>query len=703
MTDPVQVNEGSDLYALLIGVDCYLPNKLPGGSSYASLGGCVRDITHMEEFLKVKLGMPEECILKLTASNTGGKEPTEPHEKWPTYENMVAAFQRLTDIAQPGDQVLIHYSGHGGRTPTKFPDLKGANGLDEALVPTNIGNSTARYLRDIELAHILKGMADKGLIVTIILDSCHSGGATRGEGGAVVRGLSTIDTTSRPMESLVASDDELAETWQSLSKGTTRDLKPGSGWLPEPKGYVLLAACRPSEFAYEYAFRGKEKNGALTYWLLDSLKQIRPGLTYKLLHDRIVARVHSQFERQTPQLQGEGSRVVFGSDQVQPQYAVNVMQVDLANQRILLNTGQAQAVRKGTQFAVYPHGLTDFIQVGQRLALVEIEKLGATDSWAKITAQLREDPIEQGAQAVLLDPGSIRLRRKVRLVRQGDVPEMIDQAGALKQVERAIAKSGAGWVLLAENGEPADYQVVVNAAGEYEIWDPAGQAFANMRPALKVDDNGAAARVVQRLIHLTKYHNVQQLDNFDQLSPLAGKLVIELVGVQSDYDPVDPPKPQLFDDPGNTPTLTVGEWTFLRMKNTSSQVLNVTVLDLQPDWGITQVYPSGEDTYFWPFDPGQEQLLPLHANLPSGYIEGTDVIKVLATVGATNFRWLELPALDEPPKRSASTRGGPTNPLEELLAALAAEEPRTRNLNPAAYPSREWVTTQVEVRVQRGR
>jgi hypothetical protein len=302
---------------------------------------------------------------------------------------------------------------------------------------------------------------------------------------------------------------------------------------------------------------------------------------------------------------------------------------------------------------------------------------------------------------VYLDPGSVRLRRKVRLVHQKDVPPTVDQDGALKRVGRAVAQTGSGWVVLAAGGEPADYQVAVDAAGAYEIWDPAGKPFANLRPALKVNDSGAASRVVQRLVHLARYHNVQQLDNLDQLSPLAGKLAVELAGVQPDYDPADRPAPQPFDDPGNTPALAVGEWTFLLVKNTSSRVLNVTALGLQPDWSIVQIVPSGEDTYFWPFDPGQELLIPLRADLPPGYTDGTDVIKVFATVGATNFRWLELPALDEPPGRSASTRGGPANPLEELLAALAATEPGMRNLNPASYPSREWAVAQVEVRVRR--
>src|SRR5215204_6483750 len=101
------------IHALLIGVDCYLPNTLPDGGSYPSLGGCVRDIKHIETFLRNSLGLTDDDITTLTASNqSGSHEPAEPKKQWPTYENMVRAFKKLTEKAQPGEQVYIHYSGH---------------------------------------------------------------------------------------------------------------------------------------------------------------------------------------------------------------------------------------------------------------------------------------------------------------------------------------------------------------------------------------------------------------------------------------------------------------------------------------------------------------------------------------------------------------------------------------------------------------
>ena len=123
------------------------------------------------------------------------------------------------------------------------------------MVPADIDNPQTRHLRDIEIAALLKRMLDKKLIVTLVIDSCHSGGLTRGKGGATVRGSDVEDKTPRPQDSLIASIDELELIWKGLSssgaattaatKTTTAATTRGfsaSGWLPQPKGYVLLAS-----------------------------------------------------------------------------------------------------------------------------------------------------------------------------------------------------------------------------------------------------------------------------------------------------------------------------------------------------------------------------------------------------------------------------------------------------------------------------
>ena len=63
-------HEQPTLHALLIAADCYLPNRLPEGS-YHNLGGCVRDVQLVEDFLRDRLLLKEDRLIKLTSTNVG--------------------------------------------------------------------------------------------------------------------------------------------------------------------------------------------------------------------------------------------------------------------------------------------------------------------------------------------------------------------------------------------------------------------------------------------------------------------------------------------------------------------------------------------------------------------------------------------------------------------------------------------------------
>jgi predicted chitinase/predicted phosphodiesterase len=675
-----------NMFALLIGVDCYLPNRLPDGGFYPSLGGCVRDINHIEDFLKTRLGLSSEQILKLTASNKpDSKEPSEPREQWPTYENMVAAFKAITERASPGDQIYIHYSGHGGRSVTSFPELKGQNGLDESLVPTDIGDSEARYLRDVEMAHILKQMSDRDLVVTIVLDSCHSGGATRGFGGGKVRGITSIDTTARPGDSLVAPRADLIATWQAIPPGQTRSAQLGAGWVPELKGSVLLAACRANELANEFPFDGGESNGALTYWLLDSLKQLGPGMTFKMLHDRILAKVNARFKEQTPQLHGDDGRVVFDSKRIAVAPSIRVLDVDLQNNKIRLGAGQAHRIGRGMQFEIFAADAVDFSDDNDRLAVAEVTESQATESFATLSQITNNAGLVIGAQAVLADAGTIQFRSQVKLFKQADLPATINQDDSLAKLEPEIAKSS--WLELVHDGE-VDFQVVVNANEEYEVWDASGHTVPNLRPALSINDKDAPSTLAQRLIHLTKFRNVKLIDNGASNSSLARQVTVELLG-------------EAVDTSGGISALDVGANAVVKITNNSPKVLNLTIFDLQPDWGITQVYPTDADAEI--LDPGQSKELPLqNVSLPEGSREGIDTMKVFATQSQTSFKWLELPVLDRPSTRSAMLTRAPQNSLETLMSAFTADDPpeQTRAFNLGGAVGVNWTTTQLDFKVR---
>ena len=328
-----------------------------------------------------RLGLTDNHLIKLTSTDTGGQEPKEPPDLRPTYENMVHAFRRLTEMAARGDQVYIHYSGHGGRSPTIVPRLKGPNGLDESLVPIDIGNSSAHYLRNVEIARLLKGLVDKGLVVTVVFDCCHSGGAARAavraETDMAVRGVTFVDCTPRPTDSLVGNPEELAAAWgapvgEARGEAATRDLMTQAGIL----GYTLLAACRPSESAYEAVFEGTKRNGTLTFWWLQACSNSGPGLTYRMVYDRVLAQVHSRFSQQTPLLQGEADRVIFGTCELKPELAAPVLSVAADGKSVRLEAGEANLVRPGSHFAIYPNDTLDLAATERRIAVVRVRAIG---------------------------------------------------------------------------------------------------------------------------------------------------------------------------------------------------------------------------------------------------------------------------------------------------------------------------------------
>src|SRR5271166_2698187 len=122
------LDKAARLRALIVGSGFYFPNRLADGASFLSLRGAAADAERIGTFLRDRLGVPPDRLTTLSATFNGEPSqaaPVEPSDRWPTYENLVEAFEILISAVEPGDPVLVYYSGHGGRTRTAYPELKG--------------------------------------------------------------------------------------------------------------------------------------------------------------------------------------------------------------------------------------------------------------------------------------------------------------------------------------------------------------------------------------------------------------------------------------------------------------------------------------------------------------------------------------------------------------------------------------------------
>lgn len=96
-----------------------------------------------------------------------------------TKRNILRTMEQwLVNSTQPGDRVVIYYSGHGGQVADQSGDEE--DGLDETLVAVDTkadGRLETNQVTDDEVGDILRRL--KGRDVTLIVDACHSGTIAR--------------------------------------------------------------------------------------------------------------------------------------------------------------------------------------------------------------------------------------------------------------------------------------------------------------------------------------------------------------------------------------------------------------------------------------------------------------------------------------------------------------------------------------------
>ncbi|HEY9644726.1 MAG TPA: caspase family protein, partial [Chroococcidiopsis sp.] len=235
--------------ALLVGI-----NRYPINPRFTPLQGCMTDVELQKELLIHRFGFQEADILCLTDDTP----------QTPTRDNILAAFQEhLINATQPGDVVVFHFSGHGDRVidPTPVRDASGAPFPNSTFVPIDPQFDTdQRTVSDIMGKTLfLLVSALKTENVTLVLDSCYSGGGTRGN----VRIRSTQRPSNRPgLVDLSPSEVELdyQTQWQrslSLSPEELTRLRSES----VAKGVVIAAAQRQQQSA-DARFNGLAADGS---------------------------------------------------------------------------------------------------------------------------------------------------------------------------------------------------------------------------------------------------------------------------------------------------------------------------------------------------------------------------------------------------------------------------------------------------------
>lgn len=343
------------LYALLVAIDNY-PADIP------TLGGCVNDADAMEAVLQKRFGGDGLHLLRLSNEQA-------------TRERIIQSFRQHLSQGEKGDAALFFFAGHGSQVPTGglFKEIE-PDGLNESIVCYDSRVLGAFDLVDKDIATLIREVTKKGIHLTMVMDSCHSGSVTRGIDAAHEGTGAPEDTRivmerrlpprldAQPVGAYLSDPEQMQAAIRSIPEpppgAGSLTLATAFGFIPDETGtHVLLAACEDNQSAKEYLGQRK-RHGAFSYFLTQTLLTAVEPLGYRALMQLVRERMRDCVADQTPKLESSGGTKMLDNPFLGLKPAP-LADYFLATRRITgiwtLDAGSLLGVAEGDQFALYPY------------------------------------------------------------------------------------------------------------------------------------------------------------------------------------------------------------------------------------------------------------------------------------------------------------------------------------------------------------
>jgi hypothetical protein len=251
------------VFALLAGIDAY------AADSVTDLRGCRNDVIAAAAFLRTRSSAAR--ILRL-------------HDADATRAAVIDGLHRHLGQAGPGDTALFWFSGHGSqvRVPPGLAHLE-TGPMMQTLVCADSRTPGVPDLLDKELSLLLDEIAGRGAHVAVVLDSCHSEGASR----RTVRVRSVRPSLRAADRPPVLLPELGGRPYAEVGRSDVR--------------HVALAAARRTQLAQEMELDG-EQRGVFSWALLRALGRLGGSATYRRLLVAARVDVEARAAAQIPQL-----------------------------------------------------------------------------------------------------------------------------------------------------------------------------------------------------------------------------------------------------------------------------------------------------------------------------------------------------------------------------------------------------------------
>jgi hypothetical protein len=463
--------------ALLVGIDDYSGSGLARsgngapapGRDFPTLHGSVTDANAMRELLAGVYGFDRRDIVTLLNGQA-------------TRAAIVQALQTLADGAAKDDVLFFYFAGHGSQVRNSASDEP--DKLDETIVPAD-SRRGAPDIRDKELRRIFNRMLDRGVRLTILLDSCHSGSGARGL------------PSGAPQRSVTAD---------------LRDVHDGANYGPRPedRGAVVLSAAQDYETALETRDLDGNFHGVFSWAWMRALRDAPANESVLETFLRAQARMRAETPYQVPVIAGSGDVRALPflgsrSDRRADRTIVAIEKVK-SDGTIVLQGGWANGLAVGSTLRLADHStsqqqlvITSMIGLARSEARVQTSALRDTNAQH---AHVRNDVRIANAENVRQQPAGLVSGALLEVVGWSTVtqrpfvvwmPQLSASASEIRDLARTFARVAAShhlrWI-----GDPTevtpDYVLRRSSVG----WELLG---ATSRTIALRDDAAAAAALAR--------------------------------------------------------------------------------------------------------------------------------------------------------------------------------------------------------------
>ena len=547
--------------ALLIGINEYKAND-PGQADKASgawipedLKGAINDIALMQQVLLTRFGVAESNITRL-------------ENQAATREAIVTTMKQFISETQADDMVYIHFSGHGSQVEDQNGDE--TDGLDETILSYDARTPGVRDITDDELGRMLASLPTENALV--VLDSCHSGTATRS--------ASQLRSRAVPL-------DPRGELYATRSSGKSP---------PASANYILMTGAADYQTALDGPIDDGKYYGLFSLSMGRSLGRLPAGASVKTIHAearREMQRIGEQFGLYSvpdPQLEAP-EHIKDSAILSENPNATRLAWASVGSSEkdgIRLQNAGTLAAENGSVWAIYPPGEKEF-QANKAIATVTVERINGNEVIGRMEG--RGESILPGSRAIQVIPAPATDHVTMRLDR---MPE-----GDRQGLADALNQTADGQSIRLTGTDEFSRYLVDRQNNRYIVYSAGGlQTIANF-PA---DDLRLAAQSLVKVAKRSKNVNeVLSLDNpasgmqvsvaVNPVDRFGGVRGVSVVGA-ADVSSFRVRRQGQRRDRSNSLTLEI----------TTNQDSYLTIVDVDPEGAVAVLFPNAisERNGFYP-------------------------------------------------------------------------------------------------------